>query len=207
MIHASLIKVLYSIKQTHFYAIHCLSHQEKKVAIKLRISIRKVLVFSSEPHQSREFSGGRFHLPQAESDFSEALRRFTGSRQNGWPVESPSNTASDVPPLEMLCSRLHIWLEVTIPKLIHAHRLERIRAAQGVGNELCPTHPATICAGGTSRVWWCPDLLSVFRSNFTLNSNRYKSIFIHINLFHNFKWQSLPLMVVTQGKWGCSDTN
>ena len=141
MIHASLIKVLYSIKQTHFYAIHCLSHQEKKVAIKLRISIRKVLVFSSEPHQSREFSGGRFHLPQAESDFSEALRRFTGSRQNGWPVESPSNTASDVPPLEMLCSRLHIWLEVTIPKLIHAHRLERIRAAQGVGNELCPTHP------------------------------------------------------------------
>ena len=154
-------------------------------------------MFCSEPHQSREFPGGHFICHKAESDFSEAPLSLMGSKQNGWAVESPLNTASDIPPPEMLYSRLHIWLEVTIPRLIHDHRLERITAAEGMENELCPFCPVTICASG-GLVWWFANLLSVFRRNYTLNSNIKKSIFICINLFYNFKWQYLPFIVIKQ---------
>lgn len=160
---------------------------------------REALVFCSEPHQSREFPG-HFICHKAESDFSEAPLSLMGSNHNGWAVESPPNTASDIPPLEMLYSRLHIWLEVTVPRLIHDHRLERIRAAEGMENELCPFCPVTI---------WCGSLQTFYLfSEETIHwiPTLKKSIFICINLFYNFKWQYLPFIVIKQqGKWGCSD--
>lgn len=135
-------------------------HQERKVAIKLRISIRKVLVFSCEPHQSREFSGGHFLSAAGWIRLFRSPVQVYGSRMVACGV--PSNTASDVPPLEMLCSRLHTWLEVTIPRLIRAHRVRGSGQLKGWEMSSSPTHPATICGGGISQVWWCPNLLSVF---------------------------------------------